>query len=308
LLKNKSLSIALAMVALAVAIRPTAVQTSELSYLFLTFESQTWWKPQTGTVGVLTPERAAGYSHIHLRITAPAFQMLPEGTTFTPAVTTLLHNAYGYIKRVDSPFAVNGSDRTFWPIPPATGEPELIDTRTYAPYTVPLKSKNFNVQAPFIDTLNLEESRFVRMGFQMGSSEISRGFRTTSWMRHLSLGLGERGYKNVSTGFSTIAPVARGPLSGWWTVKFAVHESSGGHLHNVTVTIDPNFHSIDLAKRLGNVIWQDVNVDGDTRIVYIDTTKLANGSHRLAIIGDDEGQTSAGSLANVQQIWFEVQN
>jgi hypothetical protein len=234
--------------------------------------------------------------------------LLPEGTTFTPSITTLLHDAYGYIKRVDSPFAVDGSDRTFWPIPPAVGQPELSDTRTYAPYTVPLKAKGFNVQAPFIDTLNIEENRFVRMVFQMGSEGISRGLRTSSWMRGLGNGLGQRGYKNISTGLSTIDPVTKGPLAGWWKVKFSVHESSGGHLHNVTVTVDPNFHSPDPAKRLGHVIWQDVDVDSVTRTVYVDTTTLSNGTHRLAIIGDDDGQTGAGALANVQQIWFEVQN
>src|SRR4030095_4071771 len=98
------------------------------SYTYLTLESQTWWKPQSGSPGVLTPERAADYSHIHLRTSVPAFQSLPEGTTFTPAITTLLHDAYGYIKRVNSAFAPDGSDTTFWPIPPAVGEHELIDT------------------------------------------------------------------------------------------------------------------------------------------------------------------------------------
>lgn len=291
-----------------VAIYQITAQTTELSFQTLTFESQTWWKPQNGTIGVLTPERAEGYSHLHLRISAPAFQLLPEATTFTPAITTILHNAYGYIKRVDSAFAVNGSDRAFWPIPPAVGEPELIDTRTYPPYTVPLTAKLYTVQAPFVDSLNLEESRFVRLVFQMGSEGISRGFRTASWMRGLGLGLGQRGYKNISTGLATIQAVARGPLSGFWQVKFLVHESSGGHLHNVTVTVDPNFHSPDPTKRLGKIIWQDVNVDAATRTLYIDTTTLSNGPHRLAIIGDDDGQTGAGALANVQQIWFDVQN
>ena len=44
------------------------------------------------------------------------------------------------------------------------------------------------------------------------------------------------------------------------------------------------------------------------RTKRIDTTQLTNGTHRLVLVADDDGQTSEGALAVVYVLWFQVQN
>jgi hypothetical protein len=306
---HKFRCIAFTFLALVAAIPSIAAEADLVEDSLIYFESQTWWKGVSGPIDVLTSERAEGYNHVHVRTAAPAFAPLPLGTTFVPTLTTILHNVYGYVKTVKSPLTSipnGGADRTSWPVPPATGEHELVDTRTYPPYAIPDGQKGLQIEVSLRDTTDKRFNRHTRLNFKLGTGPFTGGLKAQSWLGLKGDGPGQRGYLNVN--LSSLS-IPHAPVSGVWSIRFSMWESSGRHAHNGSVLIDPNFHSADPAQRLGQVVWQNTNMWGsDPWTVSIDTTTLTNGWHRLAIIADDEGQTSEGALACVLVLWFEVQN
>jgi hypothetical protein len=100
--------------------------------------------------------------------------------------------------------------------------------------------------------------------------------------------------------------VPTAPVSGTWTVKAAFFltpegRGSGDPVTHRFVSVDPNFHMDDP----GTVVVDDT---GPMKAwISIDTTKLANGPHRLflrADAPDARGSTNAGALV----VPFTVQN
>jgi hypothetical protein len=91
-----------------------------------------------------------------------------------------------------------------------------------------------------------------------------------------------------------------GPVSGLWTIKVRC-ESDGPPVGSCLITIDPNFH-ID---NQGTIIKQVSGAYAGT--VTIDTTRLANGQHKLVIRSDapnPAGSTNSGVLG----FYFTVHN
>ena len=93
------------------------------------------------------------------------------------------------------------------------------------------------------------------------------------------------------------SPYPSAPVKGTWPVKVSLNPGGGGnptvrHL----VTIDPKMHD----GLIGMIVRQGSGPYSGT--LSIDTTKLPNGPHKLAVIGHD------GQLAAVQAIPFTVAN
>jgi hypothetical protein len=120
----------------------------------------------------------------------------------------------------------------------------------------------------------------------------------------------DRGYTNIQMHKDSFRAVTQ-PVSGVWSVRFRMFGSRSTQASfNGAALLDPNFHSHDQSQVLGRPLWRISNVaSGTWYTVTVDTTTLSNGVHRLALIVDDEGHsTFPGSLANVQMVWFTVQN
>lgn len=269
-------------------------------------EAQTWWKNTTSNLpAVLTPERAADYHHLHVRHEAPICQPLPVGTTYTPVVTLMLHHAHGTVTHTVNPYA-GGNDSGLFPPLVGNHENEVQQVRSYSPYTVTADSKVMQIQVPFTDAHHSPlEDLACRPNFSVGVNPYKPRLVAQGWMKLKGSSPGARTYRSV---VAPILPFVNGPVKGIIPLRFASSVSSGGIRANLSVLIDPAFHAPDPATWLGTILYQEVGADGYTRALSLDTTLLANGIHRLAIVADDEGHAPGGAMAVVQVIWFEVAN
>ena len=109
-----------------------------------------------------------------------------------------------------------------------------------------------------------------------------------------------------------------GTVSGIWRPVVDVKRGSGGAAtdHHI-VMIDPNFHSIPPSE---GIVVKEGPGELNNYELAIDTTKLTNGWHRLALRADDDffdasgecaqnkGSACDSTLSGLLVVWFEVQN
>jgi hypothetical protein len=289
---------------LAVVLVAVGVSFGQVGPVGLQMEVQNWWKTTSAGTGVLTVARAQDYEHVHFRTTLPAQKVYPAGTPFTPQATLILHHAIGQVQDLIGPMVPGGRDITDWPVPPSDGSAnELITVRTYPDQTTPSGGASYVNTVTFETPPLKQETRRVRIYNQLGREGV---LRIATWMTRAPF---NRGYINLQLP-TTTAKAATTGVSGTWQFRFVAWGASGAPTFNGSVLIDPNFHAA--SNQLGTIGWQSDMVTSDSNfqhVVNVDTTQLANGVHRIAVIVDDEGHSPfPGSMASVLQVWFTVQN
>jgi hypothetical protein len=110
-------------------------------------------------------------------------------------------------------------------------------------------------------------------------------------------------YLNVWTKWADVKPT---PKSGVWDVqvKFDKPTNKRGTFDGGFVTVDPHFHADPVDA--GMVIPTDRTTGW--QVVHIDTTRLANGPHRLFLQTKAKGTKPAGSGSGVFTLPFTVDN
>ena len=107
-----------------------------------------------------------------------------------------------------------------------------------------------------------------------------------------------------------LSPIPDTPRSGLWHPRVLLDDHAGGTAGDAevtrhTVTLDPDFHAVP--SRPGTVVRQ--GADGlPATTLAIDTTRLANGPHRLHLRADCDAPAKGSINSGVLVIPFTVKN
>jgi len=261
-------------------------------------ESQAWWKPNPGTSG------GKDFGHVHIGACIPERDTLTENTTIP--VTVILHENPGELEDISLVFKTTESEDTVAKIAPGLRTCPVTDTCSTT-VNVPIDISKF-------DRSGLQEIRFrvyvdepdgnlmhSSLTFQTSisngkpASDVSRMpyLRSKGW--YTDFGYCEADVLSV--------PIPDQPVSGVWNVT--VQQADHG-----PDDVDPTHHSVRLDANAHLGIPGTILSDGPgplpERTLAIDTTQLANGTHRLVQRVDCAQGNQVNSGVNVLQ--FTVQN
>lgn len=243
------------------------------------YETQAWWFPM---IGAPDPHHAG---HVHLGACLPRV-----GSTISApvAVDTLvqLHNHPGYVKRV----RWSDGDKVLQEIPST------------------FRCAVGALHCEFVATLTIDPAKFAYSGYRelrftadTATADNRRMFNTTRWCYVIQNGksngdycggrkaerFGSAGwyegvnYMNVMTRAQDYDGVLAGTRC--FMVKF---EKADGF-----ASIDPHFHADPPDE--GLVLYRGLG-NNQARLICADTTKLANGPHRVFLRTDAKGSSPAG--------------
>lgn len=241
-------------------------------------ESQGWWGPMpvTGRVG-----------HVHLATCFPHAQTVTGVITLD--VRVMLHDNDGVANQLR--LAIGSS---------------VVTTQA-----ISMSCEN-NCTQWF--TISYDTSKWaydgrqeLRLTAKVKQPNGTTMYQSTGWQSYFANGKPVRNYRSSDLiiargwysnfGYSNATletPLPTQPISGTWSPR--VNFSRAGYL----ATIDPDFH----AGSEGTVLARGSG-SGDRQLT-IDTTRLANGPHKLVLISSDPRST--GTNSGVQVIPFTVAN
>jgi hypothetical protein len=270
------------------------------------FEAQSWWTPKEAEDGEPM--------HVHLgSATSPLFRTISGSVAFN--VTAKLHFATGGFRFIDSTWAPRVGTRSANLL---TGDPTSVQQD--GTYTVTATTtggsydgiQRYTIQSQFV--INNPATPAVHgkalLTRLRGHTRLANGTTSISAMSPQDL-IGSAWFAPADfegRGYSTAQIASRsiptGPVSGIWAPLVMVGSSESGQTRHLFVTVDPDFHN----HHHGWVIADVPNVSRRYRQVFIDTTKLANGMHRLFVKASDKGMFPTGTLEGAIVLGFEVQN
>jgi hypothetical protein len=241
-------------------------------------ESQGWWGPMP---------RTARTGHVHVGTCFPHAQTVRGVLTFDVRVKLHENDGVAYLLRL----SVGSSVVTSQTISMSCEED---CTRWF--------------------TLSYDTSKWaydgrqeLRLTAKIKQPDGTTQYQSTGWQVYFANGKPLRNYRSsdvvIARGWYTNfgyanatleTPLPLEPISGTWTPR--VNFSRSGYL----ATIDADFHG----GNEGTVVARGTG-SGDRQLA-IDTTKLANGPHKLVLVSSDV--RSAGTNSGVQVIPFVVAN
>lgn len=256
-------------------------------------EAQSWWTPDSGE-----------QEHIHVGGNLPYYQEL-TGVVDIP-ITMKLHHAGGEMTGLEvSPFPKPTRDFVHF-LGDATSNlierTDVIECDTASTGFDGPDVLSFQARFKMADG----QVRLARIkggvSFKNGNPSSNNGFTPLVGQAWFSPSDADnRGYSNVTLPYNSI-PFT--PKKGIWTFKFSVGSSKSGQLRHGLVTVDPDIH----AGIPGTIVFEQKNLDKDTNLVSIDTTKFSNGEHKLMLRCSDEGMFPGGTLEGVLVLPFTVNN
>jgi len=261
-------------------------------------ESQAWWKPNPGTTG------GKDFGHVHVGACIPDRDTLTADTTIP--VTVILHENPGELQDISLVFKTATSETTVAEVPPGLRTCPVTDTCSTT-VDMPIDISKF-------DRSGLQEIRFrvyvnepdgnvmhssltfqTRISNGRPASDVSRlpYLRSKGW--YTDFGYCEADVLSV--------PIPDRPVSGVWNVT--VQQADHG-----PDDVDPTHHSVRLDANAHLGVAGTILSDGpgplSARTFAIDTTQLANGTHRLVQRVDCARDNQVNSGVSVLQ--FTVQN
>jgi hypothetical protein len=257
-------------------------------------ESQGWWKRTPGATGT-------DFGHVHAATCFPWAQRVAGTVAFD--VRVVLHDNPGILRHVQilvagksgSSLAGRVSPNARCEVSTCTFWYRILANTTVSPYD---GRQEFRIQT------HVEEPDGKRM------------FATTGWQSYLANGKPVADYRSSDnftegrgwyteaeyTNASLRSAVPVLPVSGTWSVSVVLDRGSpGAPVTSHSVHLNPNFHAGDA----GVVLKRGT---GPFRgALSIDTTRLANGGHRL-VLKSDSAMANGSTLSGIQVIPFAVAN
>jgi hypothetical protein len=281
-------------------------------------ESQGWWVPGRGQA--VTPD--SNHGHVH------AGACIPERETLNAAVTpnvsfnvrVMLHNNpttstnagsfYAALVFKGTNYETTVQKQSLVGLAPCAGTCEK-----WVNFTQPLSRFNqAGLQEIRIRTFVPEPKRADGTSVRQNTSlnwqttvhngktvaNVSRfpWLRAKGWYTHALYC--ESAYLSV--------PLPDGPVSGTWRprLQLVTHDSDASlPVTHFGVRIDPNFHTVPPVQ---GTVLHDADGQLPPTTLAIDTTHLANGTHRLHLRADCRDNTFASTNSGVLIVPFRVQN
>lgn len=261
-------------------------------------ESQAWWTPNPGTTG------GNDFGHVHVGACIPERDVISSRTRIR--VRVILHHNPGYLRDVSLVYKTTNSEVTVAKLVPSIRRcpvDQTCEAILYAPI-VPAKFDRRGLQEirlrVYVDQpdgkrmhTSLNFQSYIRNNKPV--SHVSRRpyLRSKGW--YTGFGYCEAGLLSV--------PVPDRPVSGLWRVKLQ-------QVDHGPDDVDPTYHSVKLDSNSHVGLPGTVLAEGrgplSPTTLQIDTTKLADGPHRLVQRVD----CASGNQVNsgVQVLNFDVAN
>lgn len=271
-------------------------------------ETQAWWM-ETASIGSASelpvPDgsgRVGGHTH-----TATCF---PEDEVITAStmqfdVRLMLHKGnLGKVTWLDVGLGPGGSSiarvNFSSPLSCPNGANPAVNCEVWVPITVntsQIPSGYQELRFRFNVTQPNGERQFASTGWQAYYRSRTGGYRSYPWLEARGWYTGTN-YANARF----LSPIPHAPVSGTWTFNVAmVPGASGIAVTHSAVHVDARFNLDDFG-------WTVTERSGPyTGSVSIDTRRLANGRHYLAIKSDQRGP-NGGTNTGILQLPFFVQN
>lgn len=291
-------------------------------------ENQSWWEPQLEAPDDPDHPGTGKQGHIHVGGCFPLYQQLPGDTlhfdvriqlhNMTGTMVSLRMDAYGdhaYEVRPRTIWNGGQSDTTFWRC-------EVADCDRWVGINFPLNSVHwkglheFNVMAFVYAPGGVKHqytvSRWHAYVDRPSLPDAPPGSTTAATQANAWIGVGgDSWYTTGGAKYARVGMVradvpwdeATGklkPLSGTWTPT--VHFEKKQNF----AYVDPAFHAVPPSK--GTIVWEQTTTNTGylTKTLSIDTTKLADGEHRL-VFGTGN-ITPEGTNSGLGVIRFLVNN
>jgi hypothetical protein len=268
-------------------------------------ESQSWWKRMPGT-------RGSDFGHVHTGTCFPYLQSVRGIVRFD--VVTKLHDNPGTLTRVD----VQAFNDAYGTKRLVSTAPELV-----CPTSDCTVTHRLNADTGVLAYDGLTEFR-VRSHVREPDGNVS--LSTDGWLAYVRNGkpvadtrylapdriegrgwygaAGTDGLGYVNARLLTRLPAT--PVSGTWRPEVQTLPGAGpsSPVSRTLVTVDPDFHA--MPERRG---WVQIDQSGAFKgPLAIDTTKLANGPHKLAIVASADHGALGSTQSGVQVVPFTVAN
>lgn len=267
-------------------------------------ESQSWWRQMPGSSGT-------DFGHVHSGTCFPYLQKVSGVVPFD--VVTKLHDNPGTLTRVD----VQAFNNAYGAKNLASVRPNFVCQTADCTVTHRLR--------PDTRVLAYDGLTEFRIRSHVREPDGNVSLATDGWLayvrngkpvrdtRYLAPGQSEgRGWygRSGTDGFGYINARMRtrlpsGPVSGIWRPEVETLRGSGPSrpIARTLVTVDPDFHAIP--EKRGFV---QVDQPGAFRgFLAIDTTRLANGPHKLVVIASadhpDLGSVQSGVVVLPFTVW-----
>lgn len=262
--------------------------------------SQAWWTKFPGQTGT-------DFGHVHQEACIPERQTM--SSDFDIDLRLVMH---------DNP----GTYGSFDLVTKGVGYETTVQSFTVPGFTCPVGTcerwLHFTVHMSEFQESGLQEVRFRTF---VNTPDGNKMHASTNWQVYINNGrpmsdvsrfpfLRNKGWygDNPLAGYceaGLLPPIPNAPISGIWmpTVRIVTHSTDASFpVTSHTVTLDPDFHAEPPMP--GTVLRQGAG--GFEGPVVINTTKLANGTHKLHLRADCDAGNSTNSGVGV--IFFRVQN
>jgi hypothetical protein len=266
-------------------------------------QSQSWWSPTAGV------PLGGNSEHVHTEVCFPYRQTIDGDYTFS--IVTSLHNVPGWYLRYVRVQAASDQDgnRTLATVSSTDRRCNAADCTFTTAVTVDLSALpagewEFRFHSEVRPTPSATQRNLATTGFvacvrgctgRTPQAVPSRQTEGRGWYREEDGA--ERGYVNARF----VDPLPSAPVSGSWCPHLRTLRGAGDEVvtHSF-VSTDPNWHAVPA---LPGKVLLDAAGTFDGRLC-IDTTRLANGSHKLFVRAD----WVRGGLAGALVVPFEVAN
>lgn len=262
--------------------------------------SQAWWTKFPGQTGT-------DFGHVHQEACIPERQTM--SSDFDIDLRLIMH---------DNP----GTYSSFDLVTKGVGYETTVQRFAVPGFTCPMATcerwLHFTVHMSEFQESGLQEVRFRTF---VNTPDGNKMHASTNWQLYIDNGrpmtdvsrfpfLRNKGWygDNPLAGYceaGLLPPIPNAPISGIWmpTVRIVTHSTDASFpVTSHTVALDPDFHAEPPIP--GTVLKQGAG--GFEGPVVINTTKLANGTHKLHLRADCDAGNSTNSGVGV--IFFRVQN
>ena len=282
-------------------------------------ESQQWWQNHYADGTPIPGSTATNFGHVHSGACFPNFQTVSGVLHFN--VRTLMHdNPTGVFVKLKPQTVQNGSTEKEWPAVQVNQTCGTSDCEFWTPYDMDLSTLPYSGWTIIrLRSYVLEEDGDTALATDSWLVYVSNGktrkdqtlrcltcSEARGWYGTVLRGANDRGYENAE--LRTLVPAT---VSGVWTptvkTSFTGGTVVGGATDHTIVTVDPGFHAIP--PNMGIVLRDATGAYNGT--VSIDTTTLANGTHKLVIISQTDWNDSLApgiQASGVEVIPFVVAN
>jgi len=268
-------------------------------------ESQAWWKTAPAAFG-------SDFGHVHSGTCFPYLQDISGVVPFD--VVTKLHDNPGLLTRVEvQAFNSAYGTKNLTSVAPkfVCASNDCTVTHTLSPDTRLLA---YDGLTEFRIRSHVREPDGNVMIATDGWLAYVRNGRPVVDSHYLAPGMVEaRGWYGLpgTDGLGYVNARLRsrlpsGPVSGVWRPEVQTVPGVGPSrpISRTLVTVDPNFHAVPESSG-----WVQVRQSGPYRgFLTIDTTKLANGPHKLVVIASTDQLVFGSTQSGVAAIPFTVQN